>query len=77
MRKLLPWAVMIGWLALPAFGADPVVEEIVARINNRIVTLTEYQRSTDDLKQEAQQQDASERRQTVCRTPQGRPARPH
>ena len=54
MRKLLPWSVMICCMGLPALGADPVVEEIVARINNRIVTLTEYQRSTDDLKQEVQ-----------------------
>jgi peptidyl-prolyl cis-trans isomerase SurA len=44
-------------VALPAFGADTVIEEIVARINNRIVSRTEYQRSMDDLKQEMLQQD--------------------
>jgi peptidyl-prolyl cis-trans isomerase SurA len=37
--------------------ADTVVEEIIARINNEIVTRTEYVRSRDQLKQEIQQQD--------------------
>jgi peptidyl-prolyl cis-trans isomerase SurA len=37
--------------------ADTVIEEIIARINNQIVTRTEYLRSKDQLKQEAQQQD--------------------
>jgi peptidyl-prolyl cis-trans isomerase SurA len=59
MRKLLFWSVMICFMVLPAFSADRVIEEIVARINNRIVTLTEYQRSMEDLKQEVQQQDAA------------------
>src|SRR5450755_3195205 len=36
--------------------ADTVVEEIVARVNNEIVTRTEYIRSRDQLKQEVQQQ---------------------
>src|SRR5450755_4839027 len=36
--------------------ADTVVEEIIARINNEIVTRTEYIRSRDQLKQEVQQQ---------------------
>jgi len=40
-------------------SADTVVEEIVARVNTQIITKTEYQRSMDDLKQEAQQQDAA------------------
>ncbi|MBV9574375.1 MAG: peptidylprolyl isomerase [Acidobacteriales bacterium] len=37
--------------------ADTVVEEIIARVNNQIVTRTEYQHSEEQLKQEAQQQD--------------------
>ena len=36
--------------------ADTVVEEIIARVNNEIITRTEYARSRDQLKQEAQQQ---------------------
>ena len=45
---------------LPALlSADTVVEEIVARVNNEIITRTEYARSRDQLKQEAQQQNPS------------------
>src|SRR5258708_30800413 len=36
--------------------ADTVVEEIIARVNNEIITRTEYAHSRDQLKQEAQQQ---------------------
>ena len=58
MRKLLPWLLLVCVAALPlALSADTVVEEIIARINNQIVTRTEYVRSKDQLKQEAQQQD--------------------
>ena len=45
-------------LLLPSLSpADTVVEEIIARVNNEIVTRTEYVRSRDQLKQEVQQQD--------------------
>jgi len=45
-------------LLLPALlPADTVVEEIIARVNNEIITRTEYVRSRDQLKQEVQQQD--------------------
>src|ERR1700678_4614866 len=37
--------------------ADTVVEEIVARVNNEIVSRTEYIRSRDQVKQDIQQQD--------------------
>jgi peptidyl-prolyl cis-trans isomerase SurA len=47
-------------LLVPALSpADTVVEEIIARVNNDIVTRTEYVRSRDQLKQEVQQQDAA------------------
>jgi peptidyl-prolyl cis-trans isomerase SurA len=39
--------------------ADTVVEEIIARVNNEIITRSEYVRSRDQLKQEVQQQDPS------------------
>jgi peptidyl-prolyl cis-trans isomerase SurA len=42
--------------ALPAWGADSVIEEIVARINSDIVTRTELQRSRDEVRQELRQQ---------------------
>ena len=58
MRKLLPWLLLICFAALPSFlPADTVVEEIIARVNNQIITRAEYLRSKDQLKQEAQQQD--------------------
>jgi len=58
MRKLLPWTLLICFAALPSFlPADTVVEEIIARVNNQIITRAEYLRSKDQLKQEAQQQD--------------------
>ncbi len=45
-------------LLLPSLSpADTVVEEIIARVNNEIVTRSEYIRSRDQLKQEVQQQD--------------------
>lgn len=43
-----------------AVSADTIVEEIVARINNGIITRSEYVRSRDQLKQEVQQQDPSD-----------------
>jgi len=47
-------------LMLPTLSpADTVVEEIIARVNNEIVTRSEYVRSRDQLKQEVQQQDAA------------------
>jgi peptidyl-prolyl cis-trans isomerase SurA len=43
---------------LPALvSADSVVEEVVARVNNEIITRSEYVRSRDQLKQEVQQQE--------------------
>jgi len=39
------------------FATDIVVEEIVARVNNEIITHSEYERSLDQLKQEVQQQE--------------------
>jgi peptidyl-prolyl cis-trans isomerase SurA len=57
MRKTFPVVLLFISAALPAFGADSVVEEIIARVNNQIVTRSEYLRSKDQLKQEASQQD--------------------
>src|SRR5436305_13225972 len=60
MRKLLPW-LLLTCLAVvpPLLPADTVVEEIIARVNNQIVTRAEYLRNKELLKQEAQQQDPS------------------
>ncbi len=55
----LPLLLAVGFaLLLPCLSpADTVVEEIIARVNNEIVTRSEYIRSRDQLKQEIQQQD--------------------
>lgn len=57
-KHLLPlFAFSLAAVAGFASTADPVVEEIIARVNNQIVTRSEYLREKDQLKQEAQQQD--------------------
>ena len=55
----LPLLLAFGYaVLLPCLApADTVVEEIIARVNNEIITRTEYVRSRDQLKQEIQQQD--------------------
>src|SRR5258708_3461074 len=60
MKKTgLPLLLAVGYaLLLPSLApADTVVEEIIARGTNEIVTRTEYVRSRAQLKQEVQQQD--------------------
>jgi peptidyl-prolyl cis-trans isomerase SurA len=43
-------------LAPTLLSADTVVEEIIARVNNQIITRTDYEREQQQLKEEAQQQ---------------------
>jgi peptidyl-prolyl cis-trans isomerase SurA len=58
MRRRFLLLTLIGTTGLPvAFGADQVVQEIIARVNNQIITRSEYVRSEEDLRKEAQQQD--------------------
>src|SRR6266496_3812233 len=61
MQKNISFALAVAYaLLLPSLlPADTVVEEIIARVNNQIVNRTEYIHSRDQLKQEIQQQDAS------------------
>src|SRR6202161_4675327 len=58
-RFALLSAIACAFLAPTFSPADTVVEEIVDRVNNEIVTRTEYIRSRDQLKQEVLQQDPS------------------
>jgi len=44
---------------LPALSADTVVEQIIARVNNSIITRSDYVRSEEQLKDEIKQQDPS------------------
>jgi peptidyl-prolyl cis-trans isomerase SurA len=55
MKRLL--VVLIVLACLPALAAAQVVEEIIARVNNQIITRTEFERSKDQLRDEVKQQD--------------------
>ena len=55
MKKLV--LILIAIAALPVFAAGQVVEEIVTRVNSQIITLSEYQRSKDQLRDDVKQQD--------------------
>lgn len=56
-----PWPLLLIVTCLAALSAvlcaDSVVEEIIARVNNQIITRSEYLREKEQLKQEARQQD--------------------
>jgi peptidyl-prolyl cis-trans isomerase SurA len=58
MRKVVPWLLLVCLITLPV-SADTVVEEIIARVNNQIITRSEYQHSQEQVKQELRQQDAA------------------
>ncbi|HEX3819473.1 MAG TPA: peptidylprolyl isomerase [Candidatus Sulfotelmatobacter sp.] len=49
--------ILIGLTCLPVFTDGQVVEEIIARVNNQIITRSEYARSKDQLRDEAKTQD--------------------
>jgi len=59
MRKeFFPPALMIAAILLPGLlSADTVVEEIVARVNNQVITRSAYQHEQQQLTDEAKQQD--------------------
>ena len=50
---------LIGVTFLSTLAATQVVEEIITRVNNQIVTRSEFLRSKDQLKEEVKQQDAA------------------
>ena len=52
-----PFLILVAITCLSAFAAGQVVEEIVTRVNGRIITLSEFQRSKDQLKDDVKQQD--------------------
>jgi peptidyl-prolyl cis-trans isomerase SurA len=56
--KKLPLT-LIALTCIPAFAAGQVVEEIVARVNNQIITKSEFARSKDQLRDEVKQQDSN------------------
>src|SRR5579871_4538380 len=58
MKKL--FLLLLASSLLPALASGQVVEEIIARVNNQIITRSEYQRSKDTLKDEVKQQNAND-----------------
>jgi peptidyl-prolyl cis-trans isomerase SurA len=57
-KKLFAPGVLIAALLLPGFlSADTVVEEIVARVNNQIITRSSYEHEQQQLIDEAKTQD--------------------
>jgi peptidyl-prolyl cis-trans isomerase SurA len=64
MRKSLLIYLVVALSA--TLAADSVIEEIVARVNNEIITRSEYQRSKEQLRQEAQQQDPANAEKIVA-----------
>jgi peptidyl-prolyl cis-trans isomerase SurA len=55
MKKLC--LILAALTCLPAFATGQVVEEIIARVNNQIITRSEFARSKDQLKEEVKSQD--------------------
>src|SRR5215475_4016596 len=49
--------ILIVLACMPALAAGQVVEEIIARVNNQIITRSELARSKDQLRDEVKQQD--------------------
>jgi peptidyl-prolyl cis-trans isomerase SurA len=65
-RVLFRFLLACAILAPALLSADTVVEEIIARVNNQIVTRTDYEREQQQLKDEAQQQDPARAAQMVA-----------
>jgi peptidyl-prolyl cis-trans isomerase SurA len=65
MKKFALVSVFICCTAM-RLNADAIVEEIIARVNNQIITRSEYQREREQLKQEAQQQDPANAEKIVA-----------
>ncbi len=57
MKKLFASLLFLCLAVLPSLGANQVVEAIVVRVNNRIITLSDLQRARQDTRQEVQQED--------------------
>ena len=55
MKKVFLILILAIAAAPVLLRADTVIEEIVARVNNQIITRSEFQRSKEQLKQEIQQ----------------------
>ena len=67
MFKICIRLILLALAAAPVIvSADTVVEEIIARVNNQIITRTQYQREQQQIKEEAQRQDPQHADQVVA-----------
>lgn len=64
MKKLTLILIAVG--CLPALASGQVVEEIIARVNNQIITRSEYVRSKDQLRDEVKQQNPNDADKTYA-----------
>ena len=55
MKKFFAVPVFVVFFALASLAADQVIEEIVARVNNDVITRSEFERSREQLAQEIRQ----------------------
>jgi len=55
MKKLL--SILVALACLPVAASAQTVEEIICRVNNQIITRSEFARSKDQLRDEVKQQD--------------------
>jgi peptidyl-prolyl cis-trans isomerase SurA len=58
MKKFLAVPILVAVFAVTAIAADQVVEKIIARINNDVITRSEFNRSKEQLIQEIRQNGA-------------------
>jgi len=58
MKKVFLAGVLVSLAALCAFAGDTVVEDIIARVNNQIITRSELQRAKEQAETEAKQQNS-------------------
>jgi peptidyl-prolyl cis-trans isomerase SurA len=65
MLRVLSRVAIAAILVPVVLSADTVVEEIIARVNNQIITKTDYEREQQQLKEEAEQQDPAHADQLV------------
>jgi peptidyl-prolyl cis-trans isomerase SurA len=66
-KRVFPVFLMVA-AALPAsLCADTVVEEIVARVNNSIITRSQYRHEEKQIREEAEQQDPSHADEIVAK----------
>ncbi|HYH00014.1 MAG TPA: peptidylprolyl isomerase [Terriglobales bacterium] len=56
MKRAFLLPVIVCLLTLGAFAGDSVIEEIIARVNNQIITRSELQRSKEQMANEIRQQ---------------------